>query len=179
MLTVDHSALIIVDVQGKLARLMYESDRLFDNLQKLIRAAHVLRLPVIVTEQLPEKLGPTVPELAALFADFCPIRKVTFSCAGNEEFNAALSALGRHQLLLAGIEAHVCVYQTALDLLAAGYAVHLVTDAVSSRAADNRALGIERIKQAGATLTSTEMALFELLKVAEGSSFKQIIEIIK
>lgn len=179
MLTVDHVALIIVDVQGKLARLVYQSDRLFDNLQKLIRGAQVLGLPILVTEQLPEKLGATAPELVALFDEFRPIRKKTFSCAGNEEFNAALSALGRHQLLLAGIEAHVCVYQTALDLLAAGYAVHLVTDAVSSRTADNRALGIERIKQAGAILTSTEMALFELLKVADGSAFKQIIQIIK
>jgi nicotinamidase-related amidase len=179
MLTIDNAILVVVDVQGKLAEIMYDHDRLFDNLRKLILGAHVLLIPTVVTEQIPEKLGATSPELVRLFPDFQPIRKITFSCAGNEEFNAALRASGRSQVLLTGIETHVCVYQTALDLLTSGYEVHLVTDAVSSRAADNRALGIERIKEAGATLTSTEMALFELLKVAAGTQFKQIIQIVK
>ncbi len=179
MLTIDNTALIVIDVQGKLAQLMYEKDRFFDNLQKIIKGAQVLEIPIIVTEQIPEKLGPTIPELANLFSDFRPIEKVSFSCGGNEDFIKALAASGRQQVLLTGMETHVCVYQTAMDLLHSGYEVHIVADAVSSRAADNKVIGLEKIKDAGAFITSTEMALFELLKVAEGTTFKQIIQIVK
>lgn len=179
MLTQENAALIVVDVQGKLAHLMYEKERLFENLRKLIRGVRVLQIPIIVTEQLPEKLGSTIPEIAELVPDVEPIRKSTFSCCGSDSFMHALRSLKRRQILLAGIEAHVCVYQTALDLLNIGHVVHLVADAVSSRTAMNRRIGIQRITREGAKLTSTEMALFELLRVAEGDKFKQILQIVK
>ncbi|RMG47370.1 MAG: hydrolase [Acidobacteria bacterium] len=179
MLTQENTALIVVDVQGKLAHLMYEKERLFENLGKLIRGIRVLRIPIIVTEQLPEKLGATIPEIAELVSDIEPIRKSTFSCCGSESFMNVLRSLKRRQILLAGIEAHVCVYQTAMDLLNVGHVVHLVADAVSSRTAMNRQIGVERIIREGAKLTSTEMALFELLRVAEGDAFKQILQIVK
>ncbi len=179
MLTQENAALIVVDVQGKLAHLMYEKERLFENLGKLIRGVRVLQIPIIVTEQLPEKLGSTIPEIAELVPDVEPIRKSTFSCCGSDSFMHALRSLKRRQILLAGIEAHVCVYQTALDLLNIGHVVHLVADAVSSRTAMNRRIGIKRITREGAKLTSTEMALFELLRVAEGDKFKQILQIVK
>jgi nicotinamidase-related amidase len=180
MLTINNTVLLVIDVQGKLAQLMHQKETLFANLERIIRGAKVLELPIIWTEQLPDKLGATTPAIAELMLDVAhPISKATFSCCGAAPFTKQLAATGRKQLLVTGIETHICVYQTALDLLAQGFKVQLVTDAVSSRLAENRQLGIERIKEAGATLTSTEMALFELLKVAEGPQFKQITKIVK
>ncbi|GAB4454654.1 MAG: hydrolase [Anaerolineae bacterium] len=180
MLNKDNTALLVIDVQGRLAEVMHDKERLFANVDRIIRGAKVLNLPIIWTEQVPEKLGATTPAIAELLRDVAqPITKSSFSCCGVTSFNQQLAATGRRQILVAGIEAHVCVYQTALDLLERGYHVELVTDAVASRSADNRLLGIERIKEAGATLTSTEMALFELLRAAEGPQFKEITKIVK
>lgn len=178
MLNADEAALVVIDVQGKLARLMYERERLFENLAKLIQGARVLGLPVLVTEQNPAGLGPTVPEIAALLPAE-RVAKVAFSCCGEEVFVARLEALGRRQLLLAGIEAHICVCQTAVDLVGRGYDVSVVADAVSSRTGRNRDIGLERMKAAGAGITSVETALFELLKVAEGEKFKAILRLVK
>lgn len=180
MLTTDNTALLVIDVQGKLAEVMHQKELLYDNLQRIIRGAQVLALPIIVTEQVPAKLGPTRPEIAQLLGEtFNPIAKDTFSCCGSEEFMDALAGLDRRQILITGIETHVCVYQTALDLIERGYEVQLITDAVTSRTAENRQLGLERIRQAGASLTSTEMALFELLRVAAGERFREISRIVK
>ncbi|MFN8457006.1 MAG: hydrolase [Anaerolineae bacterium] len=180
MLNLNNTALVVIDVQGKLAQVMHGKEALFENLQKLIKGVQVLELPIIWNEQLPEKLGPTTPEVAELLAHSTqPIPKSSFSCCGNPPFMAALQATGRKQILLTGIESHVCVYQTCLDLLNQGYEVQVVTDAVSSRTAENRQLGLERMQAAGATPTSTEMALFELLRVAEGLKFKEITKIVK
>jgi nicotinamidase-related amidase len=180
MLTTDNTALLVVDVQGKLAELMHQRETLFANVQRMIKGAKVLELPVLVTEQVPEKLGATRPEIAEHLAGGTqPIHKSSFSCCGNAVFMEQFKALGRRQVLLTGIETHICVYQTALDLLDLGYEVQLVTDAVSSRTAENRQIGIERMKEAGATLTTTEMALFELLRAAEGPQFKEITKIVK
>lgn len=180
MLTRDNTALLVIDVQGRLAQVMHEKEALFANVERMIKGAKILELPILWSEQVPEKLGPTLPEFAELLADSGqPISKASFSCCGVEPFMTALKATGRKQILVAGIETHVCVYQTALDLLNLGYEVQLVTDAVSSRTLENRALGIERIKEAGATLTGTEMALFELLRVAEGDQFRAISKLVK
>lgn len=180
MLTIDNTALLVIDVQGKLAQVMHNKESLFANLERLIKGARVLNLPIIWTEQVPEKLGPTTPALAELLADLArPISKASFSCCGVAPFTEKLAASGRRQVLMTGIETHICVYQTSLDLLSQGYEVQLVTDAVSSRTAENRQLGIERIRAAGGVLTSTEMALFELLRVADGPQFKEIARIVK
>lgn len=180
MLNVNHTALVVIDVQGKLAQVMHGKESLFENLQKLIKGVQVLGLPIIWNEQLPEKLGPTTPEVAELLTQSTqPIPKSSFSCCGNPPFMVALQAAGRKQILLTGIESHVCVYQTCLDLLDQGYEVQVVTDAISSRTAENRQLGLKRMQVAGATPTSTEMALFELLRVAEGPKFKEIAKIVK
>lgn len=179
MLKIDNAALVIVDVQGKLASLMYQKDELYDNLVKIIKSAQVLSLPIIWNEQIPDKLGPTIPEIADILQDMKPLAKTTFSCCGNKDFQAQLEKTNRRQILLVGIETHVCVYQTAIDLLQAGYEVYLVADAVSSRTLENKQIGIQAIKDAGAKITSVEMALFEMLKVAQGDKFKQVIKIIK
>ncbi|MDM7999811.1 MAG: hydrolase [Dehalococcoidia bacterium] len=179
MLEADKCALVVIDIQGKLAQLMYQKEALFDNAQKLIKGIQVLNIPIIVTEQYPKGLGPTVPEIAALFPGFRPLAKVAFSCCGDEGFQRELLALDRRQILVCGIEAHVCVYQTTLELLAAGYEVQVVADAVSSRTAENREIALQRMRDEGAAITSVEMALFELMKVAEGPQFKEISKIVK
>lgn len=179
MLQTDQTVLVLVDIQGKLAQLMHGRDALFDTLQRLVRGARELRLPVLWLEQYPAGLGPTIPELVALLADQQPIPKMSFSAAGCPKFGADLQALGRRQVLLAGIEAHVCVYQTAVDLLAGGSQVEVVADAVSSRTPANCALGLQRMRDAGAQITSLEMALFELLRTAEAPGFKAIARIVK
>lgn len=179
MLSLENTVLIIVDVQGRLAHLMHDKEALFENLQRIIKGARVLEIPILWAEQNPEGLGPTIPEVARLLSDIQPISKFSFSCRGSERFMQELEALGRRQVLIAGIEAHVCVYQTTMDLLELGYEVQIVADAVSSRAAENREIGLERMKDAGASLTSTETALFELLKVAKGVKFKEILKIVR
>lgn len=179
MLKMDDAALVIVDVQGKLATLMHEKERFFSNIVTITRGAWELGLPILWNEQLPDKLGPTIPELKEVLPGMEPMVKNTFSCWGNGEFVKKLKATGCHQVILTGMETHVCVYQTAADLLANGYEVYLVGDAVSSRSAENKQIGIEAIRDLGAKLTSVEMCLFEMLQVAEGEKFKKIIKIVK
>ncbi len=179
MLSKENTVLVVIDIQGKLATLMHRQERLFKNVIRMIRGAGVLGIPIIWTEQLPDKLGETSPEIAAALQGLSPLVKSTFSCCGDSNFLTQLGALKRKQVLLTGIETHVCVYQTAMDLLAADYEVHLVRDAVSSRIEENYYLGLEKMKDAGARMTSVEMSLFEMLKVAEGDLFKQIIQIVK
>jgi nicotinamidase-related amidase len=179
MLELDNTVLLIIDVQGKLARVMDNEEMLFENLQKLIKGAKILGIPILWTEQNPEGLGPTIPEVANLLSGIKPISKLSFSCCGNERFTEALRALNRKQVLLAGIEAHVCIYQTAVDLIDLGYEVQVVTDAISSRTKANKGIALEKMKKAGASLTSMETALFELLKVAEGPKFREILKIVK
>jgi nicotinamidase-related amidase len=178
MLNVGDTALIVIDVQGKLAQLMHERDELFDNVARMVRGANVLELPVICTEQNPAGLGPTTEEIAPLIKSE-PIPKKSFSCCGEQRFLDALGQTGRRQLLLCGIETHVCVYQTAADLSQRGHEVYVVADAVSSRAASNREIGLEMMKDAGTRITSVEAALFGFLRVAEGDKFKQILQIVK
>jgi nicotinamidase-related amidase len=179
MLNLQETALVIIDVQGKLAQLMYEKERLFENLRKVIKGARVLGIPIIWLEQNPEGLGPTIPEVASLLNDMRPISKFSFSCCGDDRFVNALNLLNRKQVLLAGIEAHVCVYQTAADLVALGYEVQIVTDAVSSRTRENKEIGLQKTHEVGASLTSTETALFELLKKAKADRFKEVARIVK
>ena len=178
MLNRDEAALVVIDVQAKLAPAMDESADLLANLAKLVQGAKVLGLPILVTEQNPAGLGPTVPEIASLLAPE-RIAKRAFSCCGEPAFLAHLAALGRRQVLLGGIEAHVCVCQTALDLVARGYRVEVVADAVSSRTARNRQIALDRMRAGGVGVTSVEAALVELLKVAEGDASKAILKIVK
>ncbi len=178
MLEIDNTVLVVIDVQGKLAQSMHEKADLFEDIAKLIKAAKVLDVPIIWAEQNPEGLGPTVGEIAELL-DGEPIAKMSFSCCGERRFTEALERLGRRQVLLCGIEAHVCVYQTAVDLLERDYKVHVAADAVSSRTLGNKDIGLAKIKDAGADITSVETAVFELLKVAEGEKFKAILQIVK
>ncbi|MFA5367754.1 MAG: hydrolase [Dehalococcoidia bacterium] len=179
MLNIDKTTLVIIDVQEKLSRVMHEKEKLFDNLQKLIKGMKLLDIPIVVTEQNPSGLGPTVPDIASLLSDVKPVIKFSFSCCGEEGFLREIGKLNRKQILLAGIETHVCVYQTAVDLLAAGYEVHAVVDCVSSRTIENKTLALDKMKSEGAKLTGVEIALFELLRTAKHSKFKEMSQIVK
>ena len=123
MLNQNDCCLVVVDVQGKLAQLMHDKETLFKNIRILIQSAKILNIPILWCQQVPAALGPTIPEIAELLTDNQPINKSSFSCCGCEEFNGKLEKLGRKQILLSGLETHVCVYQTAVDLLAKGYEV--------------------------------------------------------
>jgi len=169
----------LVDVQGKLAQIMYQKERLFENLGKLISGMQVLGVPIIWVEQTPKKMGRTIAPLREQLKGASPISKSSFGCCGEPRFIRALADLGRRQVLVAGIETHVCVYQTAAGLVSAGYEVQVVADAVSSRTPRNREIGLEKIKACGAGLTSVEAALFELLGSAEHAAFREILAIVK
>jgi nicotinamidase-related amidase len=179
MLEAENAVLAIVDVQGRLAQLMADRETLFANLQRMVKGARVLGLPILWAEQNPAGLGPTIPELTSLLEGETPVSKMSFSCLGSPEFVAALEATGRHQVLLTGIEAHICVYNTAADLLARGHEVQVVEDAVGARVAGNKRVGVSRMCAEGAVLTSTEMALFELMKTSEHPRFREIQAIVK
>lgn len=179
MLRADNALLLIVDVQGKLAQLMADRETLFGNLQRMVKGALALQLPILWVEQLPQKLGPTIPEVAELLSGHQPMAKSSFSCMANEEVSASLQKLGRKQVLLVGIEAHICIYQSALDLVRQGYQVEVVEDAIGSRSASNKQAGVSRMLAHGVGLTSTEMALFELLGDAAHPAFRDIQAIVK
>ncbi|OHB63163.1 MAG: hydrolase [Planctomycetes bacterium RBG_13_50_24] len=179
MLDIQQCCLTVVDVQGKLAQLMHGREALFKNIQILVQAAKILEIPILWCQQCPDALGPTVPEIVQHLAGIEPINKAAFSCCGDKQFNAGLNGLGRNQVLLCGIETHVCIYQTAVDLLRQDFNVNVIADAVSSRALENKQIAISRLAAEGAKISCTEMALFELLKTAEHPKFKQIAKLIK
>lgn len=179
MLNLHDTLLLIVDIQEKLFRSMHAKEELLANALRLVRGARALGVPFIWAEQNPKGLGSTVPELAALLTDVTPISKFTFNCCDSEGCMLALRDSGHRSVLIAGIEAHICVYQTAVSLSAAGFTVEVVADACSSRTPENKRIGLEKCRTAGAAITSVETALFELLKVAEGPVFKEILKIVK
>lgn len=178
-MNIEQTAIVLIDVQGKLATIMNDSEHTVNNIERLVKGAKVLDLPVLWLEQYPKGLGPTVPSIAAELSDQKPIEKVTFSAWKTDEFKNALIALNRKNILICGIEAHICVYQTAKDLKSAGFNVEVVTDAIDSRSEANKQLAIQRLMQEKISLTSIEMALFELVEVASGDQFKQISKIVK
>ena len=179
MLNPDQAILAVIDIQGKLASIMHERDLLYDNTRRMIEGARLFGMPILLSEQLPDKLGPTVDELQPALTDVTPIVKSAFSCCGADAFRAALESSARKQVLLTGIETHICVFQTAADLLADGYEVHVVSDAVSSRVPSNRQVALDRMAALGATITSAEMALFELQRQAEGERFRALLRIVR
>lgn len=176
---IQNSCLVVVDIQGKLAQLMHGKQDLFKNIQILIKSAKILNIPIIWCQQCPQSLGPTVPAVAELLTDNEPIDKAGFSCCGREQFNSNLIDLGRQQILLCGIETHVCIYQTAVDLHRKGYEVEVIADAVSSRTPENKKIAIDKMAVKGINISSTEMVIFELLGTAEHPNFKQIAKLVK
>ncbi|MFA5529668.1 MAG: hydrolase [Thiohalomonadaceae bacterium] len=182
LLSADQSLLILVDVQVRLAAAMPDADRarVLRQGAALLRGADLLQVPVIVSEQYPKGLGHTEPALAETFpAAAAVVEKTCFACSGETRFREALAGHGRRQVVVAGMEAHVCVLQTALELHAAGHEVFVVEDAVSSRDPANRDNAMARLRQAGVTVTNTESVLFEWLRDASHTQFKAVSALIK
>ncbi len=169
--------LLVVDVQDPLLQVMHESEPLLKNVHILLEAARVLGLPLFATEQYPERLGPTAEPIRAAWGDVTPIGKMEFSAWPSVRM--AVKATGRRTAVVCGVEAHICVQQTAQDLLAAGYRVHIPADAVASRTPANRDLGLRKIEWSGAVLTSTEGLVYELLERAGTPEFKAMLPWLK
>src|SRR5262245_57755512 len=180
-LDAERCALIVIDIQEKLLPPIFEKERLVKNAQLLIHLAAVLKIPIVATTQYVSGLGKTIPEIASLLPEAVPIDKQSFSCFGSEAFCSHLKRLpgSRTTILLCGMESHICVTQTALEALRAGYLVHIASDAVSSRTEWNWKVGLDRMKAAGAVISSTEMMIYELLRGSGSSAFKEMLRHLK
>jgi nicotinamidase-related amidase len=173
--------LVVVDVQERLFNAMdaERRDDMVANVKILVSAARRLDVPVVVTEQYPRGLGRTLPELRALLGDAPPFEKTAFSCAGADGFMDRVRALGADHVILTGIEAHVCVLLTALDLLTRGLRVSIVADAVCSRRPANLEIGLDQARQAGAVVTATETVVFQLLGSADSDAFRELSKLLR
>jgi nicotinamidase-related amidase len=180
LLRAEDTLLLIIDMQEPFLRGIWQRDTVIHNCTTLVLASPVLRIPVVLTQQYTAKMGRTIPEIASpLRADFVPFDKLVFSAVDDDAIYSEIRRSGHRQILVCGVETHICVAQTALDLLALGYQVHVVSDAVSSRTQANWDIGLARLEKAGAVITSTEMAIFELLGEAGTPEFKLLLEMIK
>ena len=179
MIALNDTQLVIIDIQGKLSQIVHESERVLYNSQIMIEGCRLLGIPIVWLEQLPEKLGATHPSIAEVLTGLSPIAKSCFSAYSNASFVEQLESNNCKQVVLIGIETHICVYQTAVDLLRNGYEVFVVADAVSSRTSDNKAIGIEMIRHEGAKILSTEAVLFSLMRTAEHLKFRDIAKLVK
>ncbi len=173
------TCLMVVDVQERFRPLIHDMALVLANASRLVRFCDRLEIPLLFTEHYPDKLGATVRELAELPRKFEPLEKISFSCTGDARITAQLRSLRRDQVILCGIETHVCVYQTARDLLEDGYQVVVAADAVSSRQASNRNLALAYMRDLGVQVMTTEMILFEILKVARTDDFRAVADILK
>jgi len=181
LLDADQCALVVVDIQEKLLPPIFQKDQLVRNTKLLIRAARILKIPALVSTQYAKGLGGTVPEIASLLPETEPIDKQLFSCFGSDVFCSLLKRLPgkRNTLLLCGMETHICVMQTALAALGEGYLVHVASDAVSSRAEWNWKIGLDRMRAAGAVISSTEMMIYELVRSSGSPAFKELLPHLK
>ncbi|RMG01313.1 MAG: hydrolase [Nitrospirae bacterium] len=171
--------LLIIDVQEKLARVMDERQRVTENTLHLIELAKLTDIPILITEQYPKGLGQTVSAIRDAIEGVATLEKITFSCCGDERFIQSLKDTGRRKVVVAGMETHVCVLQTALDLLKSGFSVHIVSDAVTSRKVDDKVTALQFLRDAGAVITCTETVLFQVLERAGTEEFKAISKRIK
>jgi nicotinamidase-related amidase len=171
----------VVDIQEKLLPPIFQKEQLIKNSQLLIRLAGMLKLPALMTTQYAMGLGATVPEIASLLPETQAIDKEMFSCFGSDVFCSLLKRLpgNRNTVLLCGMESHICVAQTALAALREGYIVHVASDAVSSRTEWNWKIGLERMRAAGAVISSTEMIIYELLRSSGAPAFKELLPYLK
>jgi nicotinamidase-related amidase len=175
------SALVVIDIQEKLLPPIFRKEQLVRNSQLLIRLAGILNIPTLLTTQYSKGLGNTVPDVASLLPETQAIEKQIFSCFGSDAFCSTLKRLpgNRNTVILCGIESHICVAQTALAALREGYLVHVASDAVSSRTEWNWTIGLDRMRAAGAVISSTEMVIYEALRSSDTSAFKDMLKHLK
>ncbi|MDI6592017.1 MAG: hydrolase [Patescibacteria group bacterium] len=178
LITREGAALIVIDVQEKLLPKIAEKEKLVDNIVKLIKFAKIINIPIILTEQYPKGLGHTIKEINEILPDLHPIEKTTFSCFGSEEFKEQLSKMRISTLIITGVETHVCVSQTVLEGVDK-FKVCVISDAVSSRTKENWHIGLERMRENRAIISSTEMIMYELLGDAKTKEFKESLDLLK
>jgi nicotinamidase-related amidase len=180
-LEAEQCALVVIDIQERLLPPIFQKEQLVRNAQLLIRAAQILKIPALVSTQYAKGLGGTIPEISSLLGGIDAIDKTPFSCFGSDAFCASLKRLPgqRNTLLLCGMESHICVMQTALGALREGYLVHVASDAVSSRTKWNWKMGLQRMRAAGAVISSTEMAIYELMRASSTAEFRELLPHLK
>ncbi|MDY7036699.1 MAG: hydrolase [Thermodesulfobacteriota bacterium] len=175
----EHTGLLIVDSQEKLMQVMDRKQRVIDNIIKLLQLSNFFALPVILTEQYPQWLGPTLPEIKEYLPAYEPIEKLHFNCCDVEAFHERLDSEALKSIIITGVESHICIFQTCVSILEKGYQVHVPQDAVDSRTDENWHVGLELMKEAGALITSTETVIYQILKKAGTKEFKKMLKIIK
>jgi nicotinamidase-related amidase len=178
-LYLNNTVFVVVDIQERLFPHIHEHLMLEQNCHKLLSGVRILEAPLIVTEQYPKGLGPTISSIQSELSEIKPIEKITFSCCANEEFTGTLKNLGRHNVILCGIEAHVCVLQTAIDLKEMGFQPVVVVDCISSRRQKDKEVALIRLQQENVLITNYESVLFELCSVAGTDTFKAISHLVK
>ncbi len=175
----EKTALLIIDVQEKIIGVMRKPERLVSNLLKLVQGIKIMNIPIFFTEQYPKGLGPTIPELKEKLEKSDAVQKMSFSCFGAGDLFSELRKKDIEQIIVCGIESHVCVQQTVLDLLANGFQVDVAADAVSSRKKFDYEIALQRMRSHGAEITTTESILFELLKVCGTDEFRAVSKLVK
>ncbi len=175
----DKLALVIIDIQDKLFPNIHEKENVVENVIKLIEFSKIIGIPIILSEQYPRGLGGTLNEIQQVLDEYQPHEKTTFSCCGENGIEDKLLELGATTIAITGIECHVCVFQTTRDLLTRGYDVHVISDGVSSRISENKKVGLDRMRVLGATISSTEMFMFEVMEKAGTQEFKDVAPLLK
>lgn len=175
----NNTALVIIDIQERLAAVMKMKDAVVSNCLHLIELAKMLDIPIVLTEQYPKGIGQTVEPIRKALPEYRPIEKLTFSCCDEPSFPYAIRKLNKKTLVVTGMETHICILQTSIGLLREGFNVHLVKDAVCSRTKENWKVACEFMRDAGAVITCTETVLFQLLQIAGTEEFKAISKRIK
>ena len=174
-----NTGVLIVDVQEKLMQVIGREQSIIENIKKLLLLAKLFDLPVIITEQYPKWLGPTLPEIIESLIVYEPVSKMHFNCCDEEDFNEQLNSKNLRNIVVTGVESHICIFQTCASLIEKGYNVHVPMDAVGSRTDDNWRVGLEMLNKAGALITSTESVIYQVLKKAGTKEFKQMLKVLK
>ncbi len=179
LLSREQSVLVVVDLQKSLLKTIKVGQEIADNIKLLVQVAQALEVPILYTTQNAEKLGGVIPELETLVGDTPVMDKLCFSCAGSDEFMKQLQSLGRAQIVLAGIEAHICILQTALDLVKAGYTIHTPYDAIASRQKRDWKYALLRLSHSGVIVSSVESVVYEWLQEAGTDLFRSVLPLLK
>ncbi len=179
LLNKEGTGLVLVDAQEKLMKVMRDPERVIDRMHKLLHLARVYDLPVILTEQYPKWLGPTLPNVQDLLPEYDPIEKLDFDCCRVDLFNTRLEAAALKNIILMGVETHICIFQTCVSLLKMGYTVHIPHHAVDSRTEDNWQVGLSLMEAAGAVITSAETIIFQVMERAGSGEFKEMMKVVK
>jgi nicotinamidase-related amidase len=171
--------LVIIDIQEKLFPYVKEKDKILQQIKKLIQFAIIMKIPIVLTEHYPQGLGPTIKEIKTTLPGYNPIKKITFSAFRSEEFTQRIQDTKIKTLVFCGIESHICIEQTVLDGISLGFKTHIISDAISSRKEHDLQIGIHKMQQCGGIMSTTEMAIYEILERADTTEFKEVLKIIK